>query len=108
MLAAHRNGMTSGEYVFISLGLLPPDNVLHDMTSGEYVFISLGLLPPDNVLQPWLRRDDDDDEAANAYFALLQVLKSTALARFYFAKIAVADLRLGSNSLQRTCMQRRQ
>jgi len=33
MLAAHRN----------------------QMTSGDYVFISLGLLPPDNVQQPWLR-----------------------------------------------------
>jgi len=37
-------------------------------------FISLGLLPPDNLLQqPWLRNDDDDDEAAEAYYALLQV-----------------------------------
>jgi len=51
MLAAHRNSMTS----------------------GDYVFISLGLLPPDNVQQPWLRHDADDDEAANAYFSLLQV-----------------------------------
>jgi len=52
MLAAHRNAMTS----------------------GDYVFISLGLLPPDNVQQPWLRHDNDDDEAADAYFALLQVI----------------------------------
>ena len=43
------------------------------------LFISLGLLPPDNVQQPWLRLDEDDAEAANAYFALLQVYLLTYL-----------------------------
>jgi len=73
MLAAHRNSMTSGDYVFISLGFYHHHHHHHHHHHVNGDFISLGLLPPDNVQQPWQRHDEDDEEAANAYFALLQV-----------------------------------
>ena len=43
------------------------------MTSGDFVFISLGLLPTSNYTRPWVRYDADDETASRAYFPLLQV-----------------------------------
>jgi len=44
----------------------------NDMTSGDYVFISLTLLPSERVRTPWLRHDARDDDAKKAYQSLLE------------------------------------
>jgi len=46
----------------------------NDMTSGDYVFIALTLLPSERVLTPWIRHDSRDDDAMKAYQPLLEVL----------------------------------
>jgi hypothetical protein len=63
MFEAHKQGMTAGDYVFISLALIPPDKVLLSI-----------FIPPDNVLQPWVVNDGLDDVARTAFFPLFQVV----------------------------------
>ena len=46
----------------------------NDMTSGDYVYIALTLLPSERVLTPWIRHDDRDEDAMKAYQPLLEVL----------------------------------
>jgi hypothetical protein len=43
------------------------------MTEGDYVYIEISVVQPDNVKQPWWRNDVNDAEAKLAYFPLLQV-----------------------------------
>jgi len=43
------------------------------MTSGDFVFISLTLLPSERVKTPWVRHDVRDDDAMRAYQPLLEV-----------------------------------
>ena len=43
------------------------------MTSGDYVFISLTLLPSGRVTAPWVRHDARDNDAMKAYQPLLEV-----------------------------------
>jgi len=45
----------------------------NDMTSGDYVYISLTLLPSERVRTPWIRHDSRDDDAMRAYQSLLEV-----------------------------------
>jgi len=45
-----------------------------DMTSGDYVYIELTLLPSERVLTPWIRHDSRDEDAMKAYQPLLEVL----------------------------------
>jgi len=42
------------------------------MTSGDYVFISLTLLPSERVRTPWIRHDSRDNDAMRAYRPLLE------------------------------------
>ena len=46
-----------GSYDFVRRFMLGAHR--NDMTSGDYVFISLGLLPPDDIQHPWLRNDEE-------------------------------------------------
>ena len=54
----------------------------NDMTSGDYVFISLTLLPSGRVTTPWVRHDARDNDAMRAYQPLLEVLQLSQFAKY--------------------------
>lgn len=51
------------------------------MTNGDYVYISLCQMPPDNLKTPWINNDSKDAQARLAFASVLQV--DTTKHKFY-------------------------